>query len=950
MKKNRIIIPVLLACLCLQSRAQEFNDSVVGSKPVKYAKEVIQIGYQKAQRLEESTSSVSTTYNEGFNKRSAKNIANSLFGYGTGLTTLQGAGRYADYEPAFYIRGLQSLSTNKPLVLVDGIERDISDVTSEEVESVAILKDAAAVALYGYKGINGVINITTKRGVYDTREIKFSYDHGFGWQARKPKFVDSYTYANAVNEALINDGLTARYTQDELAAFRSGKYPYLYPNVNWLGDTFRDMDATNIYNISFRGGAKNFRYYAMANLTTNKGFIANPNMNDGYSTQDEYSRGNLRTNLDIDLTNNTKLKLNLLGILSETRTPGANKQAGADLWDMIYTLPAAAYPARLEDGTWGGNSTWSGTKNPIAVSQAASYTKFHERTLFADMTLKQDLSSITPGLGASAMLAYDNYAQYWEDHSKTFVYGSNSVSSWLDGEPDETTYYTDGKESAMETTSKCIAFTRVFNFAATLFYDREINAAHKIYSQLKWDYEYRNTKGIDQTWYHENASFYTHYGYKNKYFADLTVVASASNKLAPSHKWAISPTIGLAWVISKEKFMKRYSWIDFLKLRASFGMINSDRLPLDDDNEITDYWEQTYGGGSYYPFDTNYSVGTTSWSLGRLTSANSTHEKAYKYNLGWDASLLKSLNLTFDAYYERRSDIWVSSGGHYSDVLGFKAPYENGGIVDSWGFEFGANYNKKLGNVILNCGANFALAKNKIIDQMEEPRMYDNLITTDRPLKQTYGLEVLGFFKDQADIDNSPKQTFSDVKPGDIKYKDVNGDHIIDENDKVAIGYSTTVPEIYYSFNLGVEWKGLGLDAKFQGTGRYSAVLKTKSLYWPLINNSTISQEYYNNRWTSSETSNAKYPRLSSQSNENNYQTNTLWLKDRSFLKLRTIELYYKFPRKLVKKCKILSSGRIYVRGVDLLCFDKIKIADPESYGDTYPLTRSVVAGLTIGF
>lgn len=951
MRKNRLIIPALLAFLSMQGYAQELNDSIASGKPAKYSDEVVQIGYHKAQRLEESTSSVSTVYNEEFNKRSAKNIANSLFGYGTGLTTLQGSGRYADAEPTFFVRGLQSLSTNNPLILVDGIERDITDVTPEEVEIVTVLKDAAAVAIYGNKGINGVVNITTKRGAYNTREIKFTYDHGFGWQARKPKFVDSYSYASAMNEALTNDGLTARYTSDELNAFRSGQYPYLYANVDWLGKTYRDMDATNIYNISFRGGASKFRYYAMANLTTNKGFIANPYMNDGYSTQDQYSRANLRTNLDIDLTEKTKLKLNLLGILSETRTPGANAddKEGADLWDMIYTLPSAAFPARLENGTWGGSATWAGTKNPLAVSQAAAYTKFHERTLFADMTLTQDLSSITPGLGASGMLSYDNYAQYWENHSKTFVYGSNSVTAWENGVPGNTTYYTDGKESSMGSDAKCIAFTRVFNFAAALFYDKQINEANKIYSQLKWDYEYRNTKGTDQTWYRQNASFYTHYGYKDKYFADLSIIASASNKLAPGHRWSVSPTIGLAWIMSKENFMKDISWINFMKLRASFGVINTDRLPLDDDDEVTNYWEQTYGGGSFYPFDTNYSVGTQSWSLGRLASLNSTHEKAYKYNFGLDASLFNGLDFSFDAYYERRSDIWVSSSGHYSSVLGFTAPYENGGIVDSWGVEIGANYRKRIADVTLNVGANFTLAKNEIIEQMEEPRMYDNLITTGNPLKQTYGMQVLGYFKDQVDIENSPKQAFGEVKPGDIKYKDVNGDNIIDANDKVAIGYSTTAPEIYYSFNLGAEWKGLGFDAMFQGTGRYSAVLNTKSLYWPLINNTTISQEYYDNRWTP-ENQDAKYPRLSSQSNENNYQTNTLWLADRSFLKLRSVELYYKFPQALMKKSKILNNAKVYVRGVDLLCFDKINIADPEVYGATYPLTRSVVAGLTIGF
>ncbi len=932
MKKNKIIIPAFLIGFSLSVGAQEVGDS-------------IRSGY-----LKETTGAVSRVYNEDFNKRSAKNIANSLYGYGLGLTTLEGSGRYTEYEPTFYVRGLQSSSTNNPLILVDGIERNIANVTPEEVETVTVLKDASAVALYGYKGINGVISIETKRGKYNARELKFSYDHGFDWQIRVPKMVNGLTYANAINEALSNDGLTAKYSADELAAFRTGNYPSLYPSVDWAGETFRNIGATNIYNLSFRGGGEKFRYYAMGDLTTNSGFIAHSNTNEGYSTQDQYSRANLRTNLDIDLTPKTKLKLNLLGVLSETRTPGANDTDGAHIWeDMIYVVPSAAFPVKLENGMWGGNSTWNGTENAVAVSQAAAYTKYHERSLFADATLTHDFSAITPGLGASWMMAYDNDALYWEDHSRTFIYGSNAVTTWENGVPTATSSYTGGAESSMGTTAKIISFDRVFNLAGTLFYNRTFNS-HKIYGQLKYDYEYRNKKGIDQTWNRQNISFYTHYGYKDRYFADLTLMTSASNKLAPGHKWAFSPTIAGAWVLSKEDFMKDLLWVNFLKLRASFGIIQTDRLPLDDDEEQTDYWEQTYGGGGYYPFDTNYSVNTSSWSLGRLASLNSTHEKAYKYNLGLDAVLFNGLNLTVDGFYERRTDIWVSSSGKYSSVLGFSAPFENGGVVDSWGFELGADYNKKFVNgVKLNMGINFALSKNKVVEMLEEPKLYENLVRTGKSYSPVSGLQAIGFFKDQAEIDASPKQMFGDIKPGDIKYKDINGDNQIDENDNTVIGYSTKAPEIYYSFHMGLEYKGLGVDAQFQGTGNYSAMLNTKSLFWPLINNTTISQHYYDNRWTS-ETPNAKYPRLSSQSNDNNFQSNTIWLADRSFLKLRTVELYYKFPEKLMKTTKCINSAKLYVRGVDLLCFDHIKIADPESYGATYPLTRSVFAGVTISF
>ncbi len=948
MKKYKLIIPALLTCCYMQARTQEPTDSTALDGTKNFTSKVITVGFQKEQSLRESTASVSIVNNEEFNKRSAKNIGNSLFGHGTGLTTLQSSGRYTDYEPAFFVRGLQSLSTNSPLFIVDGIERDIKDITPEEVETVAILKDAAAVAIYGYKGINGVVSMTTKRGKYNSKSINVFYEHGFDWQTRKPKFVNSYDYANAVNEAMINDDplSSGRYNADEIEAFRSGNYPYLYPNVDWADETFRDIASTNIYNVSFTGGTQKFRYYAMGNLTSNNGFIGNPDENNGYSTQDQYSRANLRTNLDIDLTETTKMKLNVLGVLSETRMPGAS----VNLWNMIYTLPAAAYPVKLADGTWGGNSTWAGTSNPVAASQAGAYSKYHDKSLFVDMNLDQDLSIITPGLGINGMLAYDNYSNIYENHSKTYLYGSDAVSSWLDGKPDVITRYTDGKNSEMATTEETTTYQRAFNVAATLYYDKQINDNNKIYSQLKYDHEYRNSPGTNTTWYRYNTSLYTHYGYKDRYFADVTLMLSACNRLAPGNKWAFSPTVSLAWILSEENFAKDIAWLDFLKLRGSFGVINSDRLPLDsNDNEIVNYFEETYGSSGSYPFEESIESLSGSQELGRLIPLTSTHEKAYKYNFGVDASLFKSWNLTLETYYERRADIWVGSAGKYSWLLGFSTPYENAGIVDSWGFELGTSYTIKIGDVNINLGANLSLVQNEIVEQLEEYRLYDNLKTTGNSLKQTYGLQAIGFFKDEADIAASPKQTFSAVKPGDIKYRDVTGDGIIDSNDKTAIGYSTTLPELYYSFNLGAEWKGIGVDAMFQGVGRYSAVLNTQSVYKPLVGNTNISEEYYDNRWTP-QTPDAKYPRLSAQSNTNNYQTNTLWLEDRSFLKLRSVELYYKLPQTLLNKTKVLNAAKIYVRGIDLLCFDKIEIADPERYGATAPVTASLIAGVSIEF
>jgi TonB-linked SusC/RagA family outer membrane protein len=938
MKRNKILVLSLLACLTIPAVAQQ-NDKA--QPDGKYADQTIDVGADKVLTRGESTASVSVITVNSTDKRSARNIGNSIIGQGSGLISLQNAGNYAAANPTFYVRGLQSLSGSTPLILVDGIERDINNITPEEVESVTVLKDAAAVALYGYKGANGAVLITTKRGKYNSKSVKVTFDHLFNFMANKPKFVDAATYGSAVNEARANDGLTARYTNDEIAAFKSGQYPYLYPNVNWVDETFRDNAVTNKLNIAFTGGGQKFRYYTMIDLISDNGFVANPGKNDTYSTQNKYVKANLRSNLDIDLTPSTKLKVNLLGVLNEVSRPGDS----ADLWNLAYSLPSAAYPIKDESGNWGGNATWNGTTNPVAQSIGAAYTKNNTRSLFSDITIDQNLSGVLDGLSAKIRVSYDNTSNILEDHSKTYIYGSATPGAWVDGAPTVASNYTGGSDSEMNTEASTNSFSRRFHFDGGFDYQHDFGK-HSVYSQLKWDYEFQDQYAVNTTLYRQNYSWWTHYGYNNRYFADLALVESGSNRLAPGSKWALSPTLSAAWVISRENFMKDVKWVNFLKLRASAGLINTDNLP---DDSWTYYIQQYSISGTTYPFNSGYGSSFGMTTLTRLATENYTHEKAYKYNVGLDATLFSGLDVTLEGYYQKRKDIWVESSGKYTDVIGVDAPYENAGVVNSWGFEASLDYNKKFGEVSFNIGGEFNLNRNQIKEQLEEPRLYKNLVQTGRSLSQTYGLKAIGFFKDQSDIDNSPVQTFSTVKPGDIKYEDVNGDNTIDANDKTAIGYSTAAPQLYYSIHLGAEWRGLGIDAMFQGVGRYSAVLNTKSMYWPLINNTTISQYAYDNRWTA-DNMDAKFPRLSSVSNANNYQTNTVWLADRSFLKLRNLEVYYNLPEKLLKNTKIVNAAKIYLRGIDLFSLDHLSVSDPESYGATNPLNRSVVAGLSVTF
>lgn len=938
MNKKHIFVLSLLAGTTLPVMAQEENDNNADQ----FLSQTIDVGADKVLTREESTASVSVITSDKTDRRSAKNIGNSILGEGNGLISLQNGGRYAAQNPTFYVRGLQTLNGNdSPLILVDGIERDITCITPEEVESITVLKDAAAVALYGYKGTNGAVLVTTKRGKFDSRSIKVTYDHLFNSIVKKPKFVDGYTYGLAINEARLNDGLTARYSQQELNALRDGTMPYLYPNVNWVDETFRNSAMTNKYNIEFRGGAKNFRYYTMVDLISDKGFIKNPGENDGYSTQDKYVKGNLRMNLDIKLTPLTDVRVNLLGVLQETSRPGNQ----ADLWDMIYTVPSAAFPIRDENGTWGGSDTWAGTSNPVAQSIGAAYYKNHTRSLYFDVTLKQDLSSLLKGLSGTIRVGYDNTSNLYEDHSKTYVYSVNAPT-WAEGSEQPTVksaLY--GSDSTMGTSAAVNTFDRRLHFDGGLAYEGTWGK-HGVYTQLKYDYEYEDPEGINNTIYRRNYSWWTHYNFDNKYMADLALVESGSSRLAPGTKWAFSPTLSGAWVMSKENFMEKAQWVNFLKLRASLGIINADYLP--GDNVWTYYAQQYATSGGTYPFDSGWNSEFGRTYLGQMATANPTHEKAYKYNLGVDAKLWGALDVTFDLWWQRRSDIWVSAAGKYSDVLGMEAPYENAGKVSSHGMELSLDYTKTIGKVTLNVGGNLTLTKNKVTEMLEEPRLYSNLIQTGNPVGQTYGLVAEGLFQSEEEIANSPVQTFSQVRPGDVKYRDVNGDGMVDANDKVAIGKSTRCPETFYNMHVGIEWKGLGLYAMFQGAGGYSALLNTKGMYWALVNNTNISQYAYDNRWTP-ETPNAALPRLSSQSNANNYQTSTLWLEDRSFMKLRTLEVYYNLPASVLQATKIVSAAKLYVRGVDLFCIGKAGDSDPEAIGIN-PLNRSVALGLSVTF
>ena len=946
----------LLAGVALPAMAQrDIADSVA------YKDQTVDIGANRLFTREQSTAAVSVITNKDVNKRGARNIGNNILGQGSGLVSLDGSGLFHAQNPTFYIRGLQTSSGSTPLILVDGVERAIENVVAEDVESVQILKDAAATAIYGYKGANGVILVTTKHGQYNTKSFTFSYDHVFSFLTNKPVMADAATYASAVNEAYRNQGGNAAYSDAVINAYKNGTNPLYYPNVNWADETFRNVSNNDRLNLEFKGGTKNFRYFTNVQLLTNKGFVKNYE-NDGYSTQNKYTRGTLRSNMDIDLSPKTKLHTHLFGLLTEQSQPGDQ----ADLWSMIYKVPANAFPVKVNDAVWGGNSVFT-TSNPVAQSQGAAYYKNHQRALYADLVLEQDLSAITEGLSAQGQLGYDTWSNVYENHSKTYRYSNYQVTNNGDviADGNATLASVEGSDSNMGTASGNDAWIRRCIFNGSLNYNRTFAEKHDVYGQLKYDYEFSDKTGTNTTVYRHNISLFAHYGYDRRYLLDVALVESGSSRLAPGSKWAFSPNVSAAWNISNEAFMNDVTWVDFLKLRASWGNKALDVLPGDD---VWTYYNQFYlMNANTYPFDATYTG--TQWGNTYLSTAMTQslgHEQASRFNVGIDATLFGGLNLSLDYYYQHRYNIWYSTAGSYTGVFGLTAPYENVGVIDSKGFDISADYTKEINkDLTVSLGASLTLNKSIVKEQAEAPQLFVNTSSTGERYGQAFGYVANGFFQKSDDVNGDgiisaaemqqkgyPVQSFTTVYPGDVKYVDLTNDGIIDANDRKAIGYSTTAPDLYYNFHLGAEYKGFGLDAMFQGVGKWTGFMNTNGLYRSAVATNTLSQYLYDNSWSAERgnTENPAFPRLSTTSNANNDVNSTLNMFDRSYLKLRYVELYYHLPKCVLEKLSVINNVKLYVRGTDLFTIDNLEEADAAAYGTTQPLTRSLQLGAAVTF
>ena len=879
-----------------------------------------------------TTAATYTITAEELGRTSAISLADALYGKLLGLTAVQNTGFKGEENrgASFNIRGIQTTGETGILILVDGVERPIDRLKVEEVESVTVLRDAAAVAMYGHEGINGVLLVKTKRGRPDggfhfkagaTRKIQFD--------PRMADMVSAYDYAQALNIARMNDGNTAAYTDAELQKFKDGSDPFVYPNVNWKDEVFKNTaNETDAY-ISMYGGADKVEYYTLLDYTDARGLYKHPDQG-AWNSQLKYSKANIRTNVDFQVTPTTRVRTNILAIFMETNgVPYLNSN---DAWWHLYKVPALAFPIKTMGGVWGGSQTY-GDYNLVAKSTGTGFAKTHQRQIWADVTLEQDLDFILEGLKFYVGGSYDNASNTIENRSKGYQYGWNyytgtNMSEVVMGTVEDKlvfNYYVDSqwRIGTVNTGFKyATRFGNGDNFAA--------NANYNMKSEIR--------DGQSNTWYRANWNLALHYDHAEKFVADLVLAANGSNRSYPA-KWAFSPTLGLGWIFANNPT----GALTYGKFRLSAGIQHTDYVP--ESGLWLAAWNASHG---QFWYGSSFN-GVWGAFLSQFPTTDFRQEAAYKANFGTDLRIANCLDFTVDAFYQQRRNILVSAASLNSAVVGIQSSYDDKGRVASYGLEAGLRFAKTFdGGLNLNFAGNVSAVKSQILEWIENPA-YPNLSVIGGPADAARGLIALGFFQSQDEIASSPLQEFGQVKVGDIKYKDVNEDGVINENDYVAMDYGSAFPALNYGFSLGLEYKGFGINASFQGAaGQVKNLLYVDGVWGALSDNRNLSREYYDNCFDVAG-SRALYPRLSTTNVANNTQNSTIWYRNVTWFKLRDCEVYYKLPASLLRHVG-MTDAKIFVQGQNLLSFGNIAAMDAENLNTGYPVMKAVTMGLSFVF
>lgn len=893
------------------------------------------------------TSAISTVNVEDL-KVPTSSVSNALAGVVPGIIARQTTGQPGQNISEFWIRGISTFGAGgSALILVDGFERDLNSLNVEDIESFSVLKDAAATAIYGSRGANGVVLITTKRGKPGKVNINVKVESSYNTRTYTPEFVDGYSYATMMNEARETRSQQAIFTDNELFLFKSGLDPYLYPNVNWMDKLMKNGAMSYRANLDLSGGGNTARYFVSASYVNDDGMYRTDEALKDYDTNANYQRWNYRMNVDIDVTKTTLVSIGVSGWLSKQNEPGFG---GSDIWNSLVGSNPISIPMVYEDGRMPAFGTGNRT-NPYVLITQTGYRENWQNVIQTNVTLNQKLDFITPGLNFNGRFGFDTYNYNYRGHIQ---WPEQWRAERMRDTNGEIVYNKISDEQLMKQESSASGNRKEF-VEATLSYDRSFGD-HHVGATLRYTQD-QTTNTTDSDGYnwlprkHQALAGRVTYGWKSRYFVDFNFGYSGSENFAPGHQFGFFPAYSAAWNIAEEPFIKNSmaSWFNMFKVRYSYGKAGNDDLG----NYRFPYLEQfktETTGFNYGDYYNDYRVDGLRYSV--LASRQVTWEIATKQDLGVDFALWGNrITGTVDYFHEQRDGIYMSRQ-NIPAIIGLwdVIPYSNVGSVLSKGVDGNAAFTEQLGSVNLTVRGNFTYSRNKHLKGDPLRSNYPYTYWEGYRVNQNRGYIAMGLFKDYDDIRNSPQQSWNPM-PGDIKYKDINADGVIDGNDQVPVG-TTSVPGLIYGFGISAYWKGFDFNVHFQGAGKSSLFINGSSVY-PFIDGDwgNILKDVEGNYWTlDNPNPNAKYPRLSYGGNANNYQASSFWLRDMSYLRLKTLEIGYTLPKKITRLIH-MENVRFYLIGQNLLTFSDFKLWDPEmgsSNGQQYPLSKSVTIGVTI--
>ena len=850
-----------------------------------------------------------------------------------------GGGIYGD-NSEFLI----SARGQSPVAIVDGVERDLYSIDPEAIESVTIQKDALSNMFLGMRSSRGALIITTKNpdakgGFHLSLTGKFGISSAL---KSGPNPLSAYQYAYLLNEALLNDGKSPLYTYDDFEAYRNGTSPYLHPDVNWKDAIMNNSTTSQAYNLNVTGGGRVAQYFVSLGYYSENGLFKTSDAN-SYNTNFKYNRYLITSKVNINVTDEFKVSMSLMGRIEKGNQPGGISGTGySDLLSNVWQTPNNAYPVLNPNGTYGGNASY--TQNLYAQTTGSGYISSNTRDVVGTINLKYDFDKLVRGLSVGATGNISSQVRNAIVRTKQAQVFQYSIT-----QQGNEAYDKYGDVSSQTNSYRSVSTYQYMYGKMYVDWERQFGM-HGVKASL-WGDTRTILNNYDLPMIPSNIGQKVEYNYDNKYFAQAAVTESYYNRYDNGRRWGTFWAVGLGWDISKEKFMEA-SKIDQLKLRATYGHTGNG---IDNAGYFSYLKRYNEDGGFWYSNGTSMSNGGSVSEISPLANTLLTWEKGRKVNVGLDLTLLKNrLTLSADYYNDYYYDI-LQSRGKSIELLGIAYPAENIGKTRYYGLETQLSWQDHIGKVNYYVSANWSMEQNKRLFMDEQYVPYDYLKMTGQPTGTIYGWVATGFLTAKDIADGYPVMNgFNNIQAGDVKYKDMNGDGEINEFDRTVIGGDK--PTCYFGIDLGFEWKGLEVTALIQGAYNRDLYNSDRTLLegFQVIGQS-YGQAYTNllNRWTPETAETATYPRLTAGGNMYNYGNNwnsSLFVQNGNYIRLKNATVSYKLPENF---CRNYLGGlrvKIFVQGQNLLTWSRTRLQDPEVTFTSYPLQRTITTGINLNF